>query len=66
MFWDSGPLPVDQQGTFSVLIPKEGQAAVAIYPREFAPQFVMVGGESNGSGANSRGRRNLIDRSRRR
>jgi protocatechuate 3,4-dioxygenase beta subunit len=42
MFWDSGPLPVDQQGTFSVLIPKEGQAAVTIYPREFAPQIVMV------------------------
>jgi beta-lactamase regulating signal transducer with metallopeptidase domain/uncharacterized GH25 family protein len=42
MFWDSGPLPVDQQGTFSVLIPKEGQAAVTIYPHEFAPQIIMV------------------------
>ncbi|HUE13411.1 MAG TPA: M56 family metallopeptidase [Planctomycetaceae bacterium] len=42
MFWDSGPLPVDQRGMFSVLIPKEGQAAVAIYPHEFAPQIVKV------------------------
>jgi beta-lactamase regulating signal transducer with metallopeptidase domain len=42
MFWDSGPLPVDQRGMFSVLIPNEGQAAVAIYPREFAPQIVKV------------------------
>jgi beta-lactamase regulating signal transducer with metallopeptidase domain len=42
MFWDSGPLPIDQRGKFSVLIPKEGQAAVTIYPREFAPQIVKV------------------------
>ena len=42
MFWDSGPLPVDQRGMFSVLIPKDGQAAVAIYPREFAPQILKV------------------------
>ncbi len=40
--WDSGPLPVDQQGTFSVSIPKEGQAVVAIYPREFAPRILQV------------------------
>ena len=42
MFWDSGPLPVDQRGTFSVSIPKEGHAAVTIYPHEFAPQIVML------------------------
>jgi beta-lactamase regulating signal transducer with metallopeptidase domain len=42
LLWDSGPLPVDERGKFSVLIPKEGQAAVAIYPREFAPQIVKV------------------------
>lgn len=42
MSWTSGPLPVDQRGMFSVLIPKEGQAAVAIYPREFAPQMLKV------------------------
>jgi protocatechuate 3,4-dioxygenase beta subunit len=42
LFWDSGPLPVDERGMFSVLIPKEGQAAVSIYPREFAPQIVKV------------------------
>lgn len=42
LFWDSGPLPVDERGKFSVLIPKEGQAAVAVYPREFAPQIVKV------------------------
>jgi len=42
MFWDSGPLPVDQRGMFSVLVPKEGRAAVAIYPRQFAPQILKV------------------------
>jgi hypothetical protein len=40
MFWDSGPLPVDRRGMFSVLIPKEGRAVVEIYPREFAPQVL--------------------------
>ena len=42
MFWDSGPLPVDQRGMFSVLIPKDGRAAVSIYPRRFAAQIVKV------------------------
>ena len=42
MIWDSGPSPVDEWGTFSVSIPKEGQAAFAIYPRRFAPQVVKV------------------------
>ncbi len=42
MIWDSGPLPVDQGGAFSVTIPKEGQAAFAIYPRGFAPKIVSV------------------------
>jgi len=40
--WDSGPLSVDRQGAFSVSIPLEGKAAVAIYPRGFAPQIVDV------------------------
>jgi beta-lactamase regulating signal transducer with metallopeptidase domain/uncharacterized GH25 family protein len=42
MLWDSGPQVVDERGTFSVSIPKEGQAAFAIYPRGFAPQVVKV------------------------
>jgi hypothetical protein len=42
MLWDSGPLPVDAQGAFSVSIPTEGVAAVAIYPRAFAPQIVKI------------------------
>jgi beta-lactamase regulating signal transducer with metallopeptidase domain len=42
MLWDSGPLRVDQRGMFSVLIPKDGLAAVSIYPRGFAPQIVKV------------------------
>lgn len=51
MFWGSGSLPVDEQGKFSVLIPKEGQAAVAIYPREFAPQLVKVSEKQTDLGA---------------
>ncbi|MGO9108111.1 MAG: M56 family metallopeptidase [Thermoguttaceae bacterium] len=42
MFWDSGPLPVDQRGMFSALIPKVDKAEVMIYPREFAPQMLRL------------------------
>jgi len=42
MQFDSGPLPVDKLGAFSVSIPEAGKAAFAVYPREFAPRIVDV------------------------
>lgn len=47
MTWDSGPLPIGKDGTFSVAIPKPGQAAFVIYPRGFAPQLVDVPDNEN-------------------
>ncbi|HEX4144478.1 MAG TPA: M56 family metallopeptidase [Pirellulales bacterium] len=42
LWFDSGPLPVDKDGAFSVSIPADGQAAFAIYPKGFAPRIVDV------------------------
>jgi hypothetical protein len=42
MMYTSAPQPVDKLGAFSVWIPKTGKAALAIYPRGFAPQLVDV------------------------
>lgn len=45
--WDSGPFPVETDGSFALSIPSGGKATGAIYPTGFAPRFVDVTSETD-------------------